>query len=177
MSENEQGPEGEVNEVVEAPGPRVEGMRKSLMRDSVREKVAQELYFAWAQQMGDEKPFPFEQIDPGERDAWYLVAEKSAEFFAMRGSPDGLVKRCFRLWALLLGPGHGGYLILRPVRGGGFVAHRHGDMENEALKGETITAAVLNLLRDVEATAIGKVGEIEKELNAWRSVLEGKRAK
>lgn len=177
MSENEQGPEGEASEVVEVPGPRVEGARKSLMRDSVRDRISQELYFAWARHMGDEKPFPFGEIDQGEREAWYAVADKAAEFFAMRGSPDGLVKRCFRLWALLLGPGHGGNLILRPMRGGGFVAHRHGDVENEALKGETVTAAVLNLLRDVEATAIGKVGEIEKELHAWRTVLEGKRAK
>lgn len=143
------------------------------MKDSVREKIAQELYAAWALKMGEATPTPWEKIDATEREAWLDVAVKAGDVFAGRSAVDGLVRRCFRLWALLLGPGHDVALVIKPRKGGGVMAHRFGDQAG--VEGERIADALGGLLGTLEQTAKQNLAQLEESASQWRTVLEGKK--
>lgn len=145
------------------------------MKDATKEKVAAELYLVWARTMGDEKPFPWEDVDAGERQAWVGVTEKAVELIGSRGPVDALARRLFRLWSAILGQGHSLDLVIGPRKGGGFRLRRYDEHEWLA-EGDTVQAAMTAGVAVLEKRIEESLSVLVKEEERIRAVLEGKKA-
>lgn len=139
--------------------------------ESMLETVATDLYYVWSRKMGTGKPPAWEELDPGEREAWREITVKArAVFTTASRDPSELVKKIFLWWGALLGGGMDNLLVVDYNRSSGtFSVRRQGD--SVWMAAQTLPDAVLKLARDLLGTIQDRRQASARDAARWRKLL------